>query len=48
MFDFFHAYPWFLETFRYRDQKELVELLQVKVICPAEEKAKELISSQPK
>jgi uncharacterized protein YjbI with pentapeptide repeats len=45
MFDFFRAFPWFLETFRYHEQEELVESLQVNVILPAEEKAKELVSS---
>lgn len=46
MFDFFRAFPWFLKTLLYRDQKELLESLQVKVILPAEQKAKELITSQ--
>jgi hypothetical protein len=48
MFDFFRAFPWFLNTLRYREQEEFLEMLQVNVILPAEEKAKELASSQRK
>jgi hypothetical protein len=47
-FDFFRAFPWVLETLRYRQQEELLESLQTKVILPAEQKAKALTSSRPK
>ncbi len=48
MFDFFRAYPWFLKTLLYREQNELLESLEVKVILPAVQKAEELITTQRK
>jgi hypothetical protein len=48
MLDFFRAFPWFLKTLRYRDSEEIIAMLHAEVILPAQEKAKELISSQQK
>jgi uncharacterized protein YjbI with pentapeptide repeats len=41
MFDFFHRFPWVLETYRYHSFGEVLASLEDKVIAPAERKAKE-------
>ena len=48
MFDDFKQYPWVLETVRYQDQETLLRSLESTVIIPAEQKAKELITSRRK
>lgn len=45
MFEHFKRYPWVLEKYLYRGTKELIATLEVKVIVPAEAKAKELQKS---
>jgi uncharacterized protein YjbI with pentapeptide repeats len=46
MLDYFRAHNSFLKTVRYREKEKLLKSLKVKVILPAEEKVKELVSSQ--
>jgi uncharacterized protein YjbI with pentapeptide repeats len=45
MFDFFHRYPWVLETHRYASPEQLMADLGDRVIGPAEAKARELRAS---
>ncbi len=42
MFEHFIRFPWVLPIYRYRDEVNLLQSLQEKVIAPAEQKAKEL------
>lgn len=42
MFEHFRQYPWVLETYRYRDSRELIENLKDQVIRPLELKLSEL------
>ncbi len=42
MFEHFTRFPWVLPVYRYRDEINLLQSLQEKVIIPAEQKAKEL------
>jgi hypothetical protein len=48
MFEHFKRYPWVLETVLYQDQETLLRVLESTVIFPAEQKAKELVSSPRK
>lgn len=43
MFQDFKRYPWVLETYRYKNVKEVTPALMEKVIAPAEVKARELV-----
>jgi hypothetical protein len=42
MFDFFHTYPWVLQTYRYASQNDLLANLDERVIGPAEAKSRGL------
>lgn len=42
MFEHFKSYPWVLELYRYRDDDDLLQSIQERVIGPAEKKAKTL------
>jgi hypothetical protein len=48
MFEHFKRYHWVLDTVLYQDQETLLHSLESTVILPAEQKAKELLSSQRK
>jgi len=43
LFEHIRRYPWVLETYKYKTQRELLASLEEKVIGPAEAKANELI-----
>jgi uncharacterized protein YjbI with pentapeptide repeats len=42
MFEYFKHFPWVLELYRYKNQRDLIVSLSERVIAPAEAKAKEL------
>ncbi|HNK14243.1 MAG: pentapeptide repeat-containing protein [Nitrospira sp.] len=46
MFEHFKRYPWVLDTVIYQDQETLLRSLESIIIFPAEQKAKELVTSQ--
>jgi len=45
MFEHFTRYPWVLSIYRYTDEVSLMQSLKVKVIAPAEQKAREIASN---
>lgn len=48
MFEHLQRFPWVMETVLYQDQETLLRSLDSTVILPAEQKAKELITTQRK
>ncbi|UVT19109.1 MAG: pentapeptide repeat-containing protein [Nitrospira sp.] len=48
MFEHLQRYPWVLKTFLYQDQHDLITSLESAVIVPAEQKAKDQRTAQPR